>query len=392
MNKMIVDAIFALIRSAITGVALLENEKIALDITRVIDGIYVISDEHDILPIISIALYKNGLLDKSSEIGQKFINAQMLATYRFERIKDEFERLCGTLEKYEIQFLPLKGSVIREYYPEPWMRTSCDMDILVKYSNLDKAIETLTRENGYTFVSKSPHDVTLNSPTGVCIELHFKLIESDRVAESTKLLSEVWENSIPVTPGKCHIKMSNEMFALYHIAHMAKHFLTGGCGIRPFIDLWIIKRAFTLDYEKLNQMMESSGLAEFNFRCNELCDVWFGGKEHSELTRKMQDYILYAGVYGSFENKATVSKVIGKSVKKSIWKIIFLSYKNLCEVYPRLKNSPALFPFYQVMRWFRFFNKKKRNKLIAIVNLPKQVPEEKIQSVSKLLLELGLTK
>ena len=37
------------------------------------------------------------------------------------------------IKKVQIPFLPLKGSVIRQYYPEPWMRTSCDIDILVDF-------------------------------------------------------------------------------------------------------------------------------------------------------------------------------------------------------------------------------------------------------------------
>ncbi|MBE6965535.1 MAG: hypothetical protein E7441_05820 [Ruminococcaceae bacterium] len=391
MEKRIIDAIFSLIRSAITGELLPERENSSLELMRFIDKIYMLASKHDLLPIISFALYKNGLLDKDSETGRKFIDAQMLAVYRFENMRVEFERLCETFEKHKIQFLPLKGSVLREYYPEPWMRTSCDMDVLVKPLDLDKAIEVLEKENGCVFVSKTPHDVTLHSETGVCIELHFELIENGRVAKSTKLLSEIWENAEPIESGKFHMKMSSEMFMFYHVAHMAKHFLTGGCGIRPFVDLWILKKTFALDYEKLNQMMKDCGLVEFNFKCNELCDVWFGAKEHSELTRKMQDYILHAGVYGSFENRITVEKSKGEFKQKRFLQVMFLPYCNLCEIYPILKKIPILFPFYQVVRWFRFFNKKKRNKLITIVSLPKQVSEEKIQSVSELLLELGLT-
>ncbi|MBO4954226.1 MAG: nucleotidyltransferase family protein, partial [Clostridia bacterium] len=36
-----------------------------------------------------------------------------------------------------IDFMPLKGAVIRQYYPEPWMRTSCDIDIHVKKDRLE---------------------------------------------------------------------------------------------------------------------------------------------------------------------------------------------------------------------------------------------------------------
>jgi hypothetical protein len=51
-------------------------------------------------------------------------------------MKHEFERICLVLEKAKIPHIPLKGSVLRKLYKEPWLRTSCDIDILVQEETL----------------------------------------------------------------------------------------------------------------------------------------------------------------------------------------------------------------------------------------------------------------
>ena len=48
----------------------------------------------------------------------------MIAIYRYEKINYELNRLRSALNEAQIPFIPLKGSVLRQYYPEPWMRTS----------------------------------------------------------------------------------------------------------------------------------------------------------------------------------------------------------------------------------------------------------------------------
>ena len=45
---------------------------------------------------------------------------------RCEQQEYEFRRLADALEQAEIPFLSLKGVEMRDFCPEPWMRTGCD--------------------------------------------------------------------------------------------------------------------------------------------------------------------------------------------------------------------------------------------------------------------------
>ena len=139
-------------------------EKIVLPevSVRFLSELYRLSKAHDVAHLVGDALNKSGVfenlpadLDENeraaiSKVKEKFDEQIFTAVYRYENINYELERLKETLEEAKIPFIPLKGSVIRKYYPEPWMRTSCDIDILVREEDLNLAVRTLCDSLKYT--------------------------------------------------------------------------------------------------------------------------------------------------------------------------------------------------------------------------------------------------
>ena len=224
---------FALIHSAITGEKLPEPVFIAYA-TNMIEDLLKMSSKHNIANLIVLGLRDNKLIDPNSAETQRYI---LTTAYRCEYMQDEYKNLCNVLEKAQIPFVPLKGSVIRQYYPEAWMRTSCDIDILIHEEDIEKAKALLVNEHGYTNHGKGSHDVSLYSPRGFHIELHYSLIEEGRANKSAAVLENVWNMVTVRNDWEYFYEMPDDLFYFYHIAHMAKHFETGGCGIRPFIDL-----------------------------------------------------------------------------------------------------------------------------------------------------------
>ena len=140
MNTETSKVMFALLRSAVCG-GLLSGEEISLYSPDILPEITSLAQKHDVIHLIVFALKMNGLLDESN----KNIESKMLiAVYRLEKLNYELTKLCAALEQAEIPFIPLKESVLRQYYPEPWMRTSCDIDVLVHKENLKRTISFLT--------------------------------------------------------------------------------------------------------------------------------------------------------------------------------------------------------------------------------------------------------
>ena len=84
-----------------------------------------------------------------------FKNARLMAIYRYEQSRYELNRICKTLNDAQISFVPLKGAVIRNYYSEPWLRTSCDIDVLVREEDLKQAVKVLVSELHYVVDEKN---------------------------------------------------------------------------------------------------------------------------------------------------------------------------------------------------------------------------------------------
>ena len=122
---------FELLRYTIKGETL-SNEAKKCVTNEDISALFVLAKKHDLAPILAYALNQNALIQKDNKVHQKFLQEQSIAVFRYENINYELNKAVELFEKHKILNIPLKGSVIRSLYPQPWLRTSCDIDILIK--------------------------------------------------------------------------------------------------------------------------------------------------------------------------------------------------------------------------------------------------------------------
>lgn len=376
---------FALIRSAIT------DEKANVCLPRPIPEDTLaewisLAKKHDIYQLLARGLTLNGLV---AEDDARFRGAILKAALRCERLQYVYENLCRALETAEIPFMPLKGSVLRAYYKEPWMRTSCDIDVLVHPEALDRAVSYLTEHCGYAFHHKALHDVSLYSPDKIHLELHFGLVLDGMVNNSSDILKRVWDTALLKAGHAYFYEMSDAMFYFYHIAHMGQHFLRGGCGIRPFVDLLILDRIEDADDDR-RELLREAELLPFAESCQKLSDVWFNGAPEDPISQEMAAFILRGGVYGTLKNLDRMKAGLGETRTESFLKIVFLPYNKLKDVFPRLEKHPILFPFYQTKRWARIFIKEKRENVIHLTKVRNSVTATETDTAAKLLSDLGL--
>lgn len=382
----IVRVMMNLIASEVCGKALdrsqdvLAEEELAL--------LYRLSKAHDLAHIVGDALIKNDLIPEG-ELRSKFDKQLMMAVYRYERINYELDCLRTVLNEVRIPFLPLKGSVIRQDYPEPWMRTSCDIDILVSEAEADRAAQLLVERLGYRKEGQGSHDISLFSEQGVHLELHYSLIEGNWVGHMESILQSVWSYASLVADTSEHT-LSDEMFYYYHLAHMAKHFVYGGCGIRPFLDLWVLNHRVSFDREKRERLLEQGGLLTFAARAEELSEVWFGDGTHTDVTRQMQAYLLRGGVYGTTENRVAVQQVKKGGKLRYALSRIWLPYDVLRFQYPSLTGKKALLPLYEVRRWFKLLFRGGVRRSVNELRLNSATTEEEQTKTKALLGELGI--
>ena len=377
--------LFELLRSEICGQNLPED----LDLTGKLENLYNLSKAHDIAHLVGRALDKNKLLLKDSPIADKFQKQVVLAVYRYERIESELSAISEIFEEGKIPFIPLKGAVIRKLYPEPWMRTSCDIDVFIKKSDLERLDELLKGKGYKKEGSGSHHDVYIGR-SGIHVEVHFDLIEKDVNEKSAELLQSVWNYAFS-KPDRMRYEMTDKMLYFYHVAHMAKHFIYGGCGIRPFIDLWVLNNLVRLsDKDKANrdELLEKGGMKDFERAAVRLSKVWFEGEAHDELTLQMQRYVLRGGVYGNTKNHAAVMQEKKGGKLRYLLSRIFMPYSLLVYKYPVLKKHKYLLPIMEVRRWLSLpFNgrmKRAKNELGDIISVSSESREQTADMVKKL--------
>lgn len=263
----------------------------------------------------------------------------------------EISSIRSALENAHIRFIFLKGAVMRGLYPESWMRTSSDIDVLVHEGDLDGAVAVLTDLLGYSCAVKGTHDVQLIAPSGVHVELHFRLIEEYRYPRANEYLNAVWDQSHPKSDASFEYVLSDEMFIFYHVAHTVKHFETGGCGVRFFCDLYFINKHFGTPSAALCDMLTKAGFLQFYETASLLALRWFDGISAPELD-EFADFILSLGTFGSRENLVAVRQSKRGGRFKYLLHRAFMPYDMLTVNYPTLKGRKYLTPLYEMRRWF----------------------------------------
>jgi hypothetical protein len=383
------NILFSLIRSEILDHA--PDERIKEELTaEAYKELYVLSNKHDMAHVVASALSRLDLL-KEDEVSVHFQRQLMLALHRDKQREYALELTSKVLEKAGVPHVPLKGAVLRHIYPQSFLRTSCDIDVLVKKEDTEKAGTALLEAGFFRMDDCSTHDYNYSAPNKIHLELHFTLEQSGTLSACNPILSAVWERHAS-SEGSCVYRLSAEFFTLYHLAHLGQHLLGGGCGIRPFLDLWLIERHMEIDHEQLNALLAESGLEALYSASMKLSKVFMEDLAPDVQTAQLAEYVLGGGVYGTATNAAKVKAAKGTGKIKSFLKLVFLPRKNLQVLYPDLKKHPILFPFYQVKRWFRVFEKNKRQKVKHLTNARNAVSLDERNSTKNLLEGLGLVK
>ena len=378
-----------------------QNEKLTLELLRcaltgespdttlsdeVLKALYLRADRYDLAHCVGYVLERASLLPKS-DIGNAFRKKQMEAVWRTEQQTYESERIGAVLEQAGIAHIFLKGAVLRRLYPQSWLRTSVDVDVLVRKEEHEKAIALLCSKLGYTLGLRTPHDARLDFPSGQHAELHVLLSGTESAKE---VLSRAWETSIPVEGKLWERVLSPELFYVYHIAHMAKHFEQGGCGIRPLMDLWIMEQTMPRDEKATKELLCKAKLLAFSEAAECLKNHWFSGGEVSDLAQRMGDYILCGGVFGSVEKKVAVGQIKTGGRMKNFIARVFLPYETMAEMYPPLKTHRWRLPYYELCRWCRLLFHGSARSVWAELQSNQTISKEKIRTTELLLKDLEL--
>lgn len=343
---------------------------------------------HDIAQIISSSLEELGKLP-AGELSEEYRRQQFIAIYRYENLNYEKKEICRILEEARIPYILLKGTYLRDFYPEPYLRTSADIDVFVANENVQSAEKLFTDELKYIKKSQWTNELSFYSESGMHIELHYLgAVENDN---EMFVLEDVWDNVFLREGYEYRYDMSTEFFYVSHIAHMAKHFLHGGCGIKPFVDMCVIREKLTCDKNKTDVLLKKYGLKQFADNAEKLTSVWFCGDEHNSISEQMEEYIISGGVFGNKTNRVSVGQVKQKGKLNFILSRIFMPYDKLKHYYPVIEKHKWLTPICEVRRWFRLiFFKGRLSRSVKELKINGKITQEESAELASLLENLGL--
>ena len=382
------EKIYAYLFDILAAKAQLENTNTAREPLTVTEAaeLYKLAKKHDLAHMISDAACLPK--DMPEELSAKLLKARMISAYRHAQQRAELDKLSSLFEDEKIPFLPLKGTVLREYYPNPSDRTSSDIDVYVEPENLDRAVAAMSEKLGYTIGRKDIYDVSTHSPSGVHVELHFSLGENDECVE--RIFNSLDSYTI-VKPGCSYQRvMPPEYFYAYHVVHMAKHFVHGGSGIRTVLDLAIMNQRMPYDKDIAENILSVCGTLAFSKEMENLSRSWFSSEEYTALTQEMSDYIVGAGAFGTLENSVAISgNIKGGRVRYLIGRV-FAPYDRLKLYYPRLEKHPMLLPYYQIKRWCRLLFTKSRKRALLEIKKTSAVTSESGEKIVDMCSRLGL--
>lgn len=383
------SVLFALLRAAVCG-EVLSEEVVAACTPSMLSNVFHLASRHDLAHLVAHALENVSVPD--NEILKKFKAAKRQAIYRYMLQDYEFHRICNTLEQRKVPFIPLKGSILRELYPEPWMRTSVDLDILVHPEDVTRASNILETALSYKIDGCATHDVSLQTPGGAHIELHFDLVEEGRANSAKDVLDKIWETATLRDGSGFLYELPDAYLYFYHIAHMVKHFEVGGCGIRSFLDLWLLENSAAADPNQRRLLLEKADLFQFAQAAVKLSQVWFDGAAPDNLSQKLEQFILQGGTFGSSSNRVALNQQNRGGKLAYLFSRIFIPYGKLKRYYPILEKHRWLTPFMQIRRWFMLLNPDVAHMAKRELAVNNTLTQQDAEKLSKLLDDIGLSR
>lgn len=259
------------------------------------------------------------------------------------------EDLYGAFDREGVDYLPLKGCIMKWMYPAPELRAMNDADILIRVEQYEK-IEPLMEALNYRFVAESDCELKWSTP-GLYVELHKRLIPSF-IKDLYAYFGDGWQLAHPENGTRYALCPEDEF--LFIFAHFARHYREGGVGIRHMADIWQYRRSRpSLDEEKIQAVLKKLSLETFYDNIMQTLANWFEDGEETKITDMITQYIANSGSFGSEEAKNvadSMRRAKGKGKRGLVTKTLFPSLEDMRYAYPVLQKAPALLPAMWVYR------------------------------------------
>lgn len=385
MNTLVED-IIKLIRAALTHKKEYLSDGFSLRTT------FPVVKAHDIAALCYYGALECGLSTDTSEMTALF---DVVCQHIFLNEQQEYlaNEIFSEFDKKQIEYMPVKGILLKKLYPASEMRVMGDLDILIKTSQYD-IIRDIMQKLEYTETNESDHEL-IWCKNGIQVELHKRLIPSYN-KDYYAYFGDGWRLAKQNDGTK--YSMTDEDELIYLFTHYAKHYRDGGVGIKQTVDLWLYRQSKpNLDESYIKNELTTLCLYEFYTNVMQTLSVWFDGGIANEKTKLITITIFKSGSFGFHDEHVISSGVKARetsgtknSAKRNrIRQALFLPYADMCKKYPVLEKAPILLPFMWVRRWVEALFRK-RETIQSTINDISLMSEENLNAYQRNLDSVGL--
>lgn len=347
------------------------------------DMLYYMSRSHSLDALVGSTLKQAGI-----RIPKKWAERISKSVRKNILFDAERKKLCDFMDSRGIWYMPLKGVILKDYYPAVGMRQMSDNDILFDDNFCDEIEEYMTSQ-GYEAVSVGVgnHDVYQKEPV-LNFEMHRALYGKAHDRKWEEYYRDVKKRLIRENDTSYGYHFRDEDFYVYILCHAYKHYAGCGTGLRTLLDFYVylLAEEQELDFAYIEKECEVLGIGEFEKMSRSMCKKVFSietekhydaidatgeGEEYKPLERifagrltteeelEMLSYYLSSGVYGT--NYNFVSNMVKKKGRAGFFiSRIFMPLHEIKNFYPVLERAPYLLPVCWVVRIVKMLLVKER--------------------------------
>lgn len=290
---------------------------------------------------------------------QKFRDYNLSEISRMLVINSERSAIYDILDENGIKYMPLKGLIIKDYYPMESMRQMSDNDILFDVNFRDK-VASVMKSMGYKCIATGENSDDYHKPPHCTFEFHRALFFSEH--DFCPQFDNLWENAVKDDERPYMYHMGLEDIYIYSVCHMYKHFTTAGCGIRFLADnyLFLKKEQDKLDWKRIDAFMREYNISEYEQKCRKLAFDMFDENELDEDELELLETFMNFGIFGNGKirianriKKMSENSSIEQAKKDYLLYRLFPPKSKMVADNRILEKKPYLLPLCYILRLFK---------------------------------------
>lgn len=347
--------------------------------------IYKLAEIHNLCGIICQQIRYLPKDNQTKDQLKSYFKQHLGFAIRLDEKRDSAKHLVdGFLNKNGIDHIFVKGVEIKSYYPVPELRTSGDIDVILRRDKFESAYKLLKESN--IIITDYSTNVITAKVDDIEIEFHSN---ADVI---TDYFDDIFNLSFVKYEHTYCLKEYEHL--LYIICHLCKHLAYRGAGIRMLMDIDVLVRSIPdFDLKRLMLMAEKAGIKQCTSVLLSLCKKWFNTPVESsaQINDKLMDcfdrVMLDGGSFG-YEINSIPIKHIGSNKLSTLMKLAFPSRELLKSAYPYYNKNRLLLPVARINRLTDAVFKKRRQAIASAKQIRFNGGNANIQK--QLLTELGI--